>query len=236
MNQRFLRQEMLLGPAAMDRLQQAHVAVFGVGGVGSYSCEALARAGIGRLSFIDADTVGESNLNRQLCALHSTLGQPKAAVMAARVRDINPDCQVRAIVGMYSEETKNDFFADYDYIIDAIDTVSCKLSLIQTAIERNIPIISAMGTGNKVDPSQFRIEDISKTQFCPLARVMRKELRARGIEHHTVLWSPEPAREPTQLELPPPGRRSIPGSLSWVPSVAGLMLAGHVVMTITKGT
>ena len=235
MNQTFLRQEMLLGSEAMARLRKAHVAVFGIGGVGSYSCEALARAGIGRLTFIDSDTVGESNLNRQLIALRSTLGQPKAEVMAARVRDIDPDCEVRAIVGMYSEEDKERFFADYDYIIDAIDTVSCKLSLIQTAMARNIPIISAMGTGNKVDPSQFRIEDISKTQFCPLARVMRKELRARGIEHHTVLWSPEPAREPAQLEAPPPGRRSIPGSLSWVPSVAGLMLAGHVVMAIAEG-
>ena len=235
MNQTFLRQEMLLGSEAMAHLRKAHVAVFGIGGVGSYSCEALARAGIGRLTFIDSDTVGESNLNRQLIALRSTLGQPKAEVMAARVRDIDPDCEVRAIVGMYSEEDKERFFADYDYIIDAIDTVSCKLSLIQTAMARNIPIISAMGTGNKVDPSQFRIEDISKTQFCPLARVMRKELRARGIEHHTVLWSPEPAREPAQLEAPPPGRRSIPGSLSWVPSVAGLMLAGHVVMAIAEG-
>jgi len=235
MNQTFLRQEMLLGSEAMARLRKAHVAVFGIGGVGSYSCEALARAGIGRLTFIDSDTVGESNLNRQLIALRSTLGQPKAEVMAARVRDIDPDCDVRAIVGMYNDADKEQFFADYDYIIDAIDTVSCKLSLIQTAMDRNIPIISAMGTGNKVDPSQFRIEDISKTQFCPLARVMRKELRARGIEHHTVLWSPEPAREPAQLEAPPPGRRSIPGSLSWVPSVAGLMLAGHVVMAIAEG-
>lgn len=235
MDQTFLRQEMLLGSDAMARLRGAHVAVFGIGGVGSYSCEALARAGVGRLTFVDSDTVGESNINRQLIALRSTVGQAKAEVMAARVRDINPDCKVRAIVGMYSEEVKERFFDDYDYIIDAIDTVSCKLSLIQTAMQRSIPIISAMGTGNKVDPSQFRIEDISKTQFCPLARVMRKELRARGIEHHTVLWSPEPAREPAQLEAPPPGRRSIPGSLSWVPSVAGLMLAGHVIMAISEG-
>ena len=234
MNQSFLRQEMLLGSDAMERLRGAHVAVFGIGGVGSYSCEALARAGVGRLSFIDADTVGQSNLNRPLIALHSTLGQPKAEVMAARARDINPDCDARAIVGMYSEDTKEQFFGDYDYIIDAIDTVSCKLSLIQTAMERGIPIVSAMGTGNKLDPSQFRIEDISRTRFCPLARVMRRELRARGIEHHTVLWSPEPAREPAQPEAPPPGRRSVPGSLSWVPSVAGLMLAGHVIMAIAE--
>ena len=232
MQETFLRQEMLLGSEAMERLRRAHVAVFGVGGVGSYSCEALARAGVGRLTFIDADMVGASNLNRQLCALHSTLGQPKAEVMSARARDINPDCDVRAIVGMYTEADKERFFADYDYIIDAIDLVSCKLSLIQTSAARGIPIISSMGTGNKTDPTQFRIDDISRTHSCPLARIMRRELRARGIAHHTVLWSPEPARTPAQLESPPPGRRTIPGSLSWVPSCAGLMLAGHVVMTL----
>ena len=221
MNQSFLRQQMLLGQEAMERLAQAHVAVFGIGGVGSYSCEALARAGVGRLTLVDADYVSQSNLNRQLIALHSTLGQPKAEVMAARIRDINPACQVRAIVGAYCEADKERFFAPYDYLIDAIDTVSCKLSLIRTAMARGVPIISAMGTGNKLDPSQLRIDDISRTQFCPLARVMRRELRGRGIEHHTVLWSPEPARTPEQPEAPPPGRRSIPGSVSWVPSVAG---------------
>ena len=232
MQEAFLRQEMLLGSEAMQRLRRAHVAVFGVGGVGSYSCEALARAGVGRLTFIDADTVGASNLNRQLCALRSTLGQPKAEVMATRARDINPACDVRAIVGMYTEADKERFFADYDYIIDAIDLVSCKLSLIQTAAGRGIPIISSMGTGNKTDPTQFRIDDISRTHSCPLARIMRHELRARGIARHTVLWSPEPARTPSPLEAPPPGRRTIPGSLSWVPSCAGLMLAGHVVMAL----
>ena len=235
MDQAFVRQEMLLGADAMARLRNAHVAVFGIGGVGSYSSEALARAGIGRLTLIDCDTVSESNLNRQLCALRSTIGQPKAEVMAARIRDINPGCQVAAVVGMYTDADKERFFADYDYIVDAIDLVSCKLSLIETALQRGIPIISAMGTGNKVDPSQFRIEDISKTQFCPLARIVRHELRARGILHHTVLWSPEPARTPVSDEAPPPGRRAIPGSLSWVPSAAGLMLAGHVVMALAEG-
>lgn len=233
MAEAFLREEMLLGGAAMDRLVNAHVAVFGVGGVGSYCCEALARAGVGALTLVDSDTVSVSNLNRQLCALRSTVGLPKAEVMAARVRDINPDCRVRPLVGLYSEEDKERFLAPYDYIVDAIDLVSCKLSLIETALARGIPIVSSMGTGNKLDPSQFRIEDISRTQACPLARVMRRELRARGILHHQVLWSPEPARTPLPLEAPPPGRRSIPGSVSWTPSVAGLMLAGHVVMALT---
>lgn len=233
MAEAFLREEMLLGDAAMERLARAHVAVFGVGGVGSYCCEALARAGVGALTLVDSDTVSVSNLNRQLCALRSTVGLPKAEVMAARVRDINPDCRVQPLVGLYSEEDKERFFAPYDYIVDAIDLVSCKLSLIETALARGIPIVSSMGTGNKLDPSQFRIEDISRTQACPLARVMRRELRARGILHHQVLWSPEPARTPLPLEAPPPGRRSIPGSVSWTPSVAGLMLAGHVVMALT---
>ena len=233
MAEAFLREEMLLGDAAMERLARAHVAVFGVGGVGSYCCEALARAGVGALTLVDSDTVSVSNLNRQLCALRSTVGLPKAEVMAARVRDINPDCRVRPLVGLYSEEDKERFLAPYDYIVDAIDLVSCKLSLIETALARGIPIVSSMGTGNKLDPSQFRIEDISRTQACPLARVMRRELRARGILHHQVLWSPEPARTPLPLEAPPPGRRSIPGSVSWTPSVAGLMLAGHVVMALT---
>ncbi len=233
MEEAFLRQEMLLGEEAQTRLRQAHVAVFGVGGVGSYACEGLVRAGIGRLTLVDSDVVSVTNLNRQLCALRSTVGLPKAEVMAARARDINPDCEARALVGLYTEADKERFFADYDYIVDAIDLVSAKLSLIQTALERGIPIISAMGTGNKLDPAQFRIEDISRTQACPLARVVRRELRSRGIEHHTVLWSPEPARTPAALEAPPPGRRSIPGSVSWVPSVAGLMLAGHVIRALS---
>ena len=233
MEEAFLREEMLLGARAMERLRRAHVIVFGIGGVGSYAAEGLARAGIGRLTLVDNDTVGMTNLNRQLCALHSTLGQYKADVMAARVRDINPDCRVTSLPELYSEETKERFFTEaYDYIVDAIDLVSCKLSLIQTAKERCIPIISAMGTGNKLDPTRFCITDISKTSGCHLARIMRRELRSRGILHHTVLYSEELPMTPEELEAPPPGRRSIPGSVSWVPSCAGLMLAGHVVQAL----
>ena len=233
MEEAFLREEMLLGARAMERLRRAHVIVFGIGGVGSYAAEGLARAGIGRLTLVDNDTVGMTNLNRQLCALHSTLGQYKADVMAARVRDINPDCRVTSLPELYSEETKERFFTEaYDYIVDAIDLVSCKLSLIQTAKERCIPIISAMGTGNKLDPTRFCITDISKTSGCHLARIMRRELRSRGILHHTVLYSEELPMTPEELEAPPPGRRSIPGSVSWVPSCAGLMLAGYVVQAL----
>ncbi len=230
MKEELIRTQMLLGEQAMTRLRRSHVAVFGIGGVGSYSAEALARAGIGRLTLVDHDTVSLSNINRQLCALHSTVGCYKAEVMASRIRDINPACTAIAVTRMYTEADKEFFFSEhYDYIIDAIDTVSCKLSLIQTAKERGIPIVSAMGTGNKLDPSQFCITDISKTSGCPLARVVRKELRARGITRHTVLYSRELPITPEPLELPPPGRRSLPASVSWVPSCAGLQLAGFVV-------
>ena len=233
MEEAFLREEMLLGARAMERLRRAHVIVFGIGGVGSYAAEGLARAGIGSLTLVDNDTVGTTNLNRQLCALHSTLGQYKSDVMASRVQDINPDCRVTSLPELYSEESKERFFSEhYDYIVDAIDLVSCKLSLIQTAKERDIPIISAMGTGNKLDPTRFCITDISKTSGCHLARIMRRELRSRGILHHTVLYSEELPMTPEGLEAPPPGRRSIPGSVSWVPSCAGLMLAGHVVQAL----
>lgn len=224
---------MLLGAEAMERLGRAHVAVFGLGGVGSWCAEALCRAGIGELTLVDQDTVGVTNLNRQVEALWSTQGEPKAQAMAARLRDINPHCLLHPVVGQYSAQTREEFFASgYDYIVDAIDLVSCKLDLIETAITRNIPILSALGTGNKLDPSQFRIGDISKTEGCPLARVVRKELRARGIRHHRVLWSPEEPKEAAQHEAPPPGRRSVPGSVAWVPPVAGLMMAGDVVLTL----
>ena len=204
--------------------------VFGIGGVGSYTAEALGRAGVGHITLVDNDTVGVTNLNRQLCALHSTLGQYKSDVMAARLRDINPEAEICSLPRLYDEAQKEDFFSLHpDYIVDAIDLVSCKLSLIETAKARNIPIISAMGTGNKQDPSRFQITDISKTTGCHLARIMRRELRNRGITHHTVLFSDEVPISPLPLEAPPPGRRSIPASLSWVPSCAGLMLGGYVV-------
>lgn len=232
---RFLREEMLLGSEALRRLRQAHVIVFGIGGVGSYTAEALARAGVGALTLVDSDTVGLTNINRQLCALQSTLGRYKAEVMAERILDINPDCRVRALNLLYTDDSRAQFFdCHYDYLVDAIDLVSCKLSLIQRAGELGIPIISAMGTGNKLDPTAFCITDISETSGCHLARVMRRELRRRGIMHHTVLFSRELPRMPLPLEAPPPGRRSIPASVSWVPSCAGLMLAGHVVTQLTQ--
>ncbi|MBR7146710.1 MAG: tRNA threonylcarbamoyladenosine dehydratase [Oscillospiraceae bacterium] len=233
MNEQFLRTEMLLGTEAMAKLKRSHVAVFGLGGVGSYAAEALVRSGVGELTLIDEDTVAVTNLNRQLEALHSTLGQSKADAVAARCRDINPDVILHPIVGRYEADSRERFFtAHYDYIVDAIDLVSCKLDLIETALSRRIPIISALGTGNKLDAQALQIADISKTHGCPLARVMRKELRARGIEHTKVLFSPESAAPTEQKETPPPGRRSVPASLVWVPGCAGLMMGGEVVLDL----
>lgn len=232
MNERFLRSEMLLGSAAMDRLAGAHVCVVGLGGVGSCAAEVLARSGVGELTLIDRDTYSLSNINRQLGALSSTAGRPKAEVLAERARDINPDCRVHPLVGTYAAADRERFWGDYDCVVDCIDLVSCKLDLIETAIRREIPVISALGTGNKLDPAQFRIGDLSHTEGCPLARVVRKELRKREILHHRVLWSPEEPCVPEQREAPPPGRRSVPGSVAWVPSVAGLMLAGDVVSAL----
>ncbi len=234
----FLRTEMLLGKPAMAKLKSSHVAVVGLGGVGSWCVEALARSGVGALTLVDFDDVGWSNLNRQLEATVNTVGMPKADAMAERIRSIALQCRVTPLLYRYTSESRETFFSgSYDYIVDAIDLVSCKLDLIESALERSIPIISSLGTGNKLDPSQFQISDISKTQGCPLARVIRKELRNRGILHHRVLWSPELPLTPhssSSEEAPPPGRRSIPGSVAWVPSCAGLMLAGDVVLALTE--
>lgn len=218
----------------MEKLKNSHVAVFGLGGVGSWCAEALARSGVGHLTLIDRDEVGVSNINRQLCALSSTVGRPKAEVMRERILDIAPDAEVRAIIGHYDAEHREDFFADYDYIVDCIDLVACKVDLIKTAHERGIPIVSALGTGNKCDAEKLTLCDIKKTSGCPLARVVRKELRAIGIEHHAVVFSPEEAMQAQQFEAPPPGRRSVPGSLVWVPASAGLLLCQHVVMSIIQ--
>ena len=234
MEQPFQREQTLLGRAAMERLARAHVMVVGIGGVGSYAAEGLARAGVGALTLVDSDTVGVTNLNRQLCALESTVGMPKAEVVARRLRDINPQIEINCIAGRYEAADRERFIADYDYVVDAIDIVSCKLDLIITCLERGIPIISALGTGNKRDAGLLRIDDISKTSNCALARVMRKELRARGVKHHQVVFSPELPMEPEQLEAPPPGRRSVPGSLVWVPASAGLLLCQHVVTELIK--
>ena len=235
MDHRFLREEMLLGSEAMERLQCSRVAVVGLGGVGSWCAEALARSGVGTLTVMDEDTVSVTNINRQSVALSSTVGMAKAEVMTTRIRDIAPDCVVRPIVGRYEAETRENFFSsDYDYIVDAIDLVACKVDLICTAKERGIPIVSALGTGNKLDASLLRLCDISKTEGCPLARVVRKELRARGINHHAVVFSPEEGVKPEQREAPPPGRRSVPGSLVWVPATAGMLLCQHVVTELIK--
>lgn len=234
MKERTKRAEMLLGEAAMEKLKESHVAVFGLGGVGSWCAEALIRSGVGTITVIDSDEVSESNINRQLCAIYPTVGRPKAEVMAERLRDIAPDAEIIPINGLYSADTREDFFSEYDYIVDAIDLVSCKIDLIKTAMERKIPIISALGTGNKMDAQRLEICDISKTAGCPLARVVRKELRAIGITRHTVVYSPEEPLTPSQPESPPPGRRSVPGSLIWVPAAAGMLLCQHVVTELVK--
>ena len=230
MDERTMRTEMLLGAEAMERLRHASVAVFGLGGVGSWCAEALCRAGVGALTLIDQDTVSESNLNRQLCALRSTVGLTKAEAMAARLRDIAPEIRVTPVEARYDGESRERFFPEqYDYIADCIDLVSCKLDLIAQAGQRGIPIISALGTGNKLDPGLLQITDISRTSVCPLARVMRRELRDRGIRHLKVVYSPEPAAETRQLEAPSPGRRSVPASVPWVPSTAGILMASAIV-------
>ena len=234
MKEQFLRTEMLLGETAMIKLAASHVAIFGIGGVGSWCAEALSRAGVGTLTLIDQDEVSLTNLNRQAEALHSTLGQPKVQAMADRIRDINPSCLVNSLKSRYESATREEFFrVRYDYIVDAIDLVSCKLDLIETALTRNIPIISSLGTGNKLDSSQFRVADLSRTEGCPLARILRKELGRRGIRHHKVVFSPELPVASQQPEAPPPGRRSVPASAPWVPPVAGFLLAGEVVKDLT---
>ena len=232
MRERTMRAEMLLGAEAMEKLRRSHVAVFGLGGVGSWCAEALARSGVGELTLIDQDSASVSNINRQLCALDSTVGRPKTEIMAQRIKDIDPEIKVNVITGHYEAAERERFFARYDYAVDAIDLVSCKIDLIMTCRERGIPIISALGTGNKKDASLLRIADISKTSGDALARVVRKELRARGVEHHPVVFSPEEPMEAAQIEAPPPGRRSIPGSLVWVPATAGFLLCQHVVTAL----
>ncbi len=241
MSDQFIRTRLLVGDEPLDRLKKAKVAVFGVGGVGGYCVEALARSGIGTLHLYDDDTVSESNLNRQLAALHSTIGQSKAEVMVRRVQDINPDCAVRSFRMFYLPENADKVnLAQYDYIIDCIDTVTAKLELVTRCSTLQVKIISAMGTGNKFDPSAFVVTDISKTQGCPLARTMRKELRRRGIHHLKVVYSTElptsplrsadcEAPEDTGTRPTSTARRDTPGSMPFVPAAAGLLLASTVV-------
>ncbi|WP_040659619.1 tRNA threonylcarbamoyladenosine dehydratase [Oscillibacter ruminantium] len=239
MENQFLRNEMLWGKTGQRRLNKAHVILFGLGGVGSYVAECLARAGVGELTIVDSDVVSLTNLNRQLEALHSTVGQPKTEAVAARLKDINPGLKLHPIHALYDAAHREQFFPDgcrYDYIVDAIDLVSCKLDLAETALRLGIPLVAALGTGNKLDPTQLQLADISKTYGCPLARVMRKELRNRGIQHLQVVFSPEEPAPTTQLETPPPGRRSVPASNPWVPATAGLLLGSAVVRQLLAET
>lgn len=234
-HEQFLRTQMLLGTEALARLQKARVAVFGIGGVGGYTVEALARSGVGQLDLIDSDTVSVSNINRQILATHSTVGLPKVEAAKRRILDINPDCAVRTYRMFYLPETADQFdFSQYDYIVDAIDTVTGKLQLVERAVAAGTPIICCMGTGNKLDASAFEVSDISKTSMCPLARIMRKELSKRGIRHLKVVYSREEALTPSgwEEEAAALGKRQIPGSVAFVPGTAGLILAGEVIRDI----
>ncbi len=229
----FSRTEMLLGKESVEKLKKARVAVFGIGGVGGYVCEALARSGVGVLELIDKDVVSESNLNRQIIALHSTIGKYKTEVMAERIKDINPNAVVRTRNIFYLPETASEFdFSGYDYVVDAIDTVSGKIELIAQAKAANVPVISSMGAGNKLDPTKFEVSDLSKTSVCPLARVMRRELKKRGIEHVKVVYSKE---EPLKAETQELGAEKLSlGSVAFVPSVVGLIIAGEVIKDLIK--
>lgn len=228
----FIRTRMLLGREAMERLAASRVAVFGIGGVGGYVVEALARSGVGALDLVDHDTVSLSNLNRQIIATHNTLGQLKVDAARERILSINPQCVVRTHPTFYLPDTADQFdFTQFDYVVDAIDTVTGKLLLVQQAHDTGTRIISSMGTGNKLDPTAFEVTDINKTTFCPLARIMRKELKKRGIPCLKVVYSREPAMTPDNGDEPLEfsGRKPVPGSTAFVPAAAGLIIAGEVV-------
>lgn len=232
-----LRSRMLIGDAAALALSRSHVAVFGLGGVGSWCAEALSRIGVGELTLVDQDLIKFTNINRQLIAHSGSVGESKAAAMAERVLQINPSCNVHAHDKRYDAQTRDFFFATrYDYIVDAIDLVACKLDLIRSAQELSIPIISALGAGNKLDAQRLCICDIGETRYCPFARVMRKELRRMGITRLDVVFSDEAAQKPSQCEEPPPGRRSVPGSIVWVTASAGMLLAQHVALGLINKT
>lgn len=233
MKEQFIRTAMLLGEESIDRLQTKRVAVFGIGGVGGHVVEALARSGVGALDLIDNDVVSVSNINRQIIATYDTVGRYKTEVMKERILSINPECKVTIYNTFYLPEERDKFpFTEYDYIVDAIDTVTAKIDLAVLSQELSIPLISSMGTGNKLDPSQFEITDIYKTSICPLAKVMRKELKERGVKKLKVIYSKEEARKPLPLEEEAQNenkRRATPGSTAFVPAVAGLMIAGEVI-------
>lgn len=245
----FSRTQLLLGKEAMDKLKNSRVAVFGIGGVGGYVCEALVRSGVGHFDLIDDDKVCLTNLNRQIIATRKTVGQYKTDVMKERMLDINPDIEVNVHKCFFLPENAEEFpFAQYDYVVDAVDTVTAKIELVMKAKEMEVPIISSMGAGNKLDPSAFRVADIYKTKMCPLAKVMRRELKQRGVKKLKVVYSEEkPTRPLEDMAIScrnqcicPPGakhkctaRRDIPGSVAFVPSVVGLIIAGEVIKNLT---
>lgn len=229
MNEQFQRTGLLLGEDGMKQLKNARVAVFGVGGVGGYTVEALARSGVGTLDLIDKDTVCLSNLNRQIIALHSTIGRAKTEVMAERIHDINPDIKVNIYNCFFLPDTADEFdFTQYDYVVDAVDTVTAKIELVMRAQAAGTRIISCMGAGNKLDPTRLCVTDIYKTEMCPLAKVMRHELKKRRVKHLKVVYSTEPAKKVEMVD-----GEHVPGSTAFVPSVAGLIIAGEVIRDIS---
>ncbi len=236
MTEQFSRTEMLIGSAALEKLQNSKAAVFGIGGVGGFAAEALARAGIGHFELIDNDVVSITNLNRQIIALHSTIGRPKTEVMAERIKDINPEADVSVRNCFFLPENADEFdFSSYDYVVDAVDTVTAKLAIISQAKKAGVPVISSMGTGNKLSPAMLEVSDISKTSVCPLAKVMRYELKKRGIKDVKVVYSKEIPIKP-RFEASDSGeRRAVPGSVSFVPSAAGLIIASEVIKDLIGG-
>ncbi len=237
MKERFDRTKRLLGTEAMNKLNNAHVAVFGIGGVGGHAADALVRSGIGRITVVDSDEVAVSNINRQLIATTKTVGRKKVEVMKEHLLEINPEAEIISCCCFFLPETRENFdFSQYDYVIDAVDTVTAKLALVEACKEAGVPIISSMGAGNKLDPTAFEVADIYKTSVCPLAKVMRRELKKRNIKHLKVVYSKEEPLEPVEEESfvsdEVRQRRATPGSIAFVPSVAGLILAGEVVKDI----
>lgn len=226
------RTELLLGRDGIEKLKNSYIAIFGIGGVGGYTAEALARSGVGRLDLIDNDTVVLSNINRQIIALHSTVGRYKVDVMKERISDINPDADVNAIKCFFLPENKDEFdFGKYDYIVDAVDTVSAKIAIIEEAKKAGVPVISSMGAGNKLHPEMFELADISKTSVCPLAKVMRNELKKRGITDVKAVYSKEPPIKSGVIDEK--SGKPVPGSISFVPSATGLIIAGEVIRHLT---
>ena len=257
MSDQFSRTELLLGKAAMEKLSRSRVAVFGIGGVGGYVCEALARSGVGSFDLVDNDKVSVTNLNRQIIATHRTIGKEKVEVMKERIMEINPDAHIRIYNCFFLPENADGFpFCEYDYIVDAVDTVTAKIELIVRAKENHVPVISSMGTGNKLNPAGFEVADIYGTSVCPLARVMRRELKKRGVESLKVVYSREEpvapgikkgelpfeekpsGKDPAEEELfgkKTPSPRPVPGSVSFVPPVAGMIMAGEIIKDLMKG-